>query len=125
RTRYGLWMRGVVQDREMAVALGVPVDKVYMWTFVLGSFLAAFSGVLAAPIVSVDFMMGREILIMAFIIVIVGGMGNLEGSVITAVVISLIHGVGSVFVVPSTATVFSLGFMILVLLIRPQGLFGG
>ena len=125
RTRYGLWMRGVVQDREMAVALGVPVDKVYMWTFVLGSFLAAFSGVLAAPIVSVDFMMGREILIMAFIIVIVGGMGNLEGSVITAVVISLIHGVGSVFVVPSTATIFSLGFMILVLLLRPQGLFGG
>ena len=124
RTRYGLWMRAVVQDREMAVALGVPVHKVYMWTFVLGSVLAAFSGVLAAPIVSVDFMMGREILIMAFIIVIVGGMGNLWGSVVTAVVISLIHGVGSIFVVPSTATVFSLGFMILVLLVRPQGLFG-
>jgi branched-chain amino acid transport system permease protein len=124
RTRYGLWMRAVVQDREMAVALGIPVHKVYMWTFVLGSVLAAFSGVLAAPIVSVDFMMGREILINAFIIVIVGGMGNLWGSVVTAVMISLIHGVGSVFVVPSTATVFSLGFMILVLLVRPQGLFG-
>ncbi|TAL40593.1 MAG: branched-chain amino acid ABC transporter permease [Methylovulum sp.] len=124
RTRYGLWMRAVVQDREMAVALGIPVHKVYMWTFVLGSVLAAFSGVLAAPIVSVDFMMGREILIMAFIIVIVGGMGNLWGSVVTAVLISLIHGVGSIFVVPSTATVFSLGFMILVLLVRPQGLFG-
>ncbi|HZW36898.1 MAG: branched-chain amino acid ABC transporter permease [Deltaproteobacteria bacterium] len=124
KTRYGLWMRGVVQDREMAVALGIPVHKVYMWTFVLGSFLAAFSGVLAAPIVSVDFMMGREILIMAFIIVIVGGMGNLWGSVVTAVMISLIQGVGSIFVVPSTATVFSLGFMILVLLVRPQGLFG-
>jgi branched-chain amino acid transport system permease protein len=123
-TRYGLWMRGVVQDREMAVALGIPVHKVYMWTFVLGSVLAAFSGVLAAPIVSVDFMMGREILIMAFIIVIVGGMGNLWGSVITAVMISLIQGVGSVFVLPSTATVFSLAFMILVLLVRPQGLFG-
>lgn len=124
RTRYGLWMRGVVQDREMAVALGIPVHKVYMWTFVLGSFLAALSGVLAAPIVSVDFTMGREILIMAFIIVIVGGMGNLWGSAITAVMISLIQGVGSIFVVPSTATVFSLGFMILVLLVRPQGLFG-
>ncbi len=124
RTRYGLWMRAVVQDREMAIALGIPVHKVYMWTFVLGSVLAAFSGVLAAPIVSVDFMMGREILIMAFIIVIVGGMGSLLGSVVTAVVISLIHGVGSIFVVPSTATVFSLGFMILVLLVRPQGLFG-
>ena len=117
-------MRAVVQDREMAVALGIPVHKVYMWTFVLGSVLAAFSGVLAAPIVCVDFMMGREILIMAFIIVIVGGMGNLWGSVVTAVVISLIHGVGSIFVVPSTATMFSLGFMILVLLVRPQGLFG-
>lgn len=123
RSRYGLWIRAVVQDREMATALGIPVDKVYMWTFVLGSFLAAFSGVLAAPIVSVDFMMGREILITAFIIVIVGGMGSLWGSVVTAVIISLIQGVGSIFVVPATATVFSLAAMILVLLVRPQGLF--
>jgi len=124
RARYGRWVRAVVQDREMAVALGIPVHKVYMWTFVLGSFLAAFSGVLAAPIVSVDFMMGREILILAFIIVIAGGMGNLAGSVITAVIISLVQGVGSVFVPPATATAFSLAFMILVLLLRPQGLFG-
>ncbi len=124
KTKYGLWMRAVVQDREMAVALGIPVNQVYMWTFVLGSALAAFSGVLAAPIVYVDFMMGREILIMAFIIVIVGGMGNLEGSVLAAIIISLIQGVGSIFVPPAMATVFSLAFMIIVLLFRPQGLFG-
>ena len=124
KTKYGLWMRAVVQDREMAVALGIPVNQVYMWTFVLGSALAAFSGVLAAPIVYVDFMMGREILIMAFIIVIVGGMGNLEGSVLAAIIISLIQGVGSLFVPPALATVFSLAFMIIVLLFRPQGLFG-
>jgi branched-chain amino acid transport system permease protein len=95
-----------------------------MWTFVLGSALAAFSGILAAPIVSVEFMMGREVLIMAFIIVIVGGMGNLEGSVIAAIMISLIQGIGALFVAPSIATVFALAFMILVLLFRPQGLFG-
>jgi branched-chain amino acid transport system permease protein len=124
KTKYGLWMRAVVQDREMAVALGIPVNQVYMWTFVLGSALAAFSGVLAAPIVYVDFMMGREILIMAFIIVIVGGMGNLEGSVLAAIIISLIQGVGSIFAPPAMATVFSLAFMIIVLLFRPQGLFG-
>ncbi len=124
KTKYGLWMRAVVQDREMAIALGIPVNKVYMWTFVLGSALAAFSGVLAAPIVSVEFMMGREVLIMAFIIVIVGGMGNLEGSVIAAILISLIQGIGALFVAPSIATVFALAFMIIVLLIRPQGLFG-
>jgi branched-chain amino acid transport system permease protein len=124
KTKSGLWMRAVVQDREMAVALGIPVNKVYMWTFVLGSALAAFSGVLAAPIVSVEFMMGREVLIMAFIIVIVGGMGNLEGSVIAAIMISLIQGIGSLFFAPSIATVFALAFMIIVLLIRPQGLFG-
>ena len=123
KTKYGLWMRAVVQDREMAVGLGIPVNKVYMWTFVLGSALAAFSGVLAAPIVSVEFMMGREVLIMAFIIVIVGGMGNLEGSVIAAIMISLIQGIGALFVPPSIATVFALAFMIIVLLIRPQGLF--
>jgi branched-chain amino acid transport system permease protein len=68
--------------------------------------------------------MGREILIMAFIIVIVGGMGNLEGSVISAIIISLIQGVGALFVPPAVATVFALAFMIIVLLIRPQGLFG-
>lgn len=124
KTKYGLWMRAVVQDREMAVALGIPVNQVYMWTFALGSALAAFSGVLAAPIVYVDFMMGREILIMAFIIVIVGGMGNLEGSVLAAIIISLIQGVGSIFAPPAIATVFSLAFMIIVLLFRPQGLFG-
>jgi len=124
KTKYGLWMRAVVQDREMAVGLGIPVNKVYMWTFVLGSALAAFSGILAAPIVSVEFMMGREVLIMAFIIVIVGGMGNLEGSVIAAIMISLIQGIGALFVAPSIATVFALAFMILVLMFRPQGLFG-
>ena len=124
KTKYGLWMRAVVQDREMGIALGIPVNKVYMWTFILGSALAAFSGVLAAPIVSVDFMMGREVLIMAFIIVIVGGMGNLEGSIIASIMISLIQGVGALFVPPSIATVFALAFMIIVLLIRPQGLFG-
>jgi branched-chain amino acid transport system permease protein len=124
RTKYGLWMRAVVQDREMAVGLGIPVNRVYMWTFALGSFLAAFSGVLAAPIVYVDFMMGRDILIMAFIIVIVGGMGNLEGSVLAAIIISLIQGIGALFVPPAMATVFALAFMIIVLLFRPQGLFG-
>ena len=124
KTKYGLWMRAVVQDREMAIALGIPVNKVYMWTFVLGSALAAFSGVLAAPIVSVEFMMGREVLIMAFIIVIVGGMGNLEGSVIAAIMISMIQGIGALFVPPAIATVFALAFMIIVLLFRPQGLFG-
>ena len=124
KAKYGLWMRAVVQDREMAIAIGIPVLKVYMWTFALGSALAAFSGVLASTIISVEFMMGREVLIMAFIIVIVGGMGNLEGSVIAAIIISLIQGVGSIFVPPSTATVFALAFMIIVLLIRPQGLFG-
>ena len=124
KTKYGLWMRAVVQDREMAMAIGIPVNRVYMWTFVLGSALAAFSGVLAAPIVYVDSMMGREILIMAFIIVIVGGMGNLEGSVLAAIIISLIQGVGSLFVPPAMATVLALAFMIIVLLFRPQGLFG-
>jgi len=124
KTKYGLWIRAVVQDREMAVGLGIPVNKVYMWTFVLGSALAAFSGILAAPIVSVEFMMGREVLIMAFIIVIVGGMGNLEGSVLAAIMISLIQGVGALFVPPSIATVFAMAFMIIVLLVKPQGLFG-
>ncbi|WP_379796896.1 branched-chain amino acid ABC transporter permease [Haloplanus sp. GCM10025708] len=80
RTRYGTWMRGVRQNREVASALGVPTSKVYAFTFGLGSLLAALAGVLLAPIVSVHHLMGLDVLAVAFIVVIVGGLGSLRGS---------------------------------------------
>lgn len=124
KTKFGLWMRAVRQDREMALAMGIPMNFVYMITFGLGSFLAALGGVLAAPIVVVDFKMGLDILIIAFIVVIIGGLGSLLGSVVAAILIGELEGIASVFVSPTNARILSLVFMVIVLLIRPHGLFG-
>lgn len=84
RFKHGLWMRAVRQDREMALAVGIPVSGVYMLTFGLGAGLAALGGVLAAPIVALEFRMGLDILPAVFIVVIIGGLGSLEGSLLAA-----------------------------------------
>lgn len=84
RFKHGLWMRAVRQDREMALAVGIPISRVYMLTFGLGAGLAALGGVLAAPIVALEFRMGLDILPAVFIVVIIGGLGSLEGSLLAA-----------------------------------------
>lgn len=124
KTKLGLWMRAVRQDREMALALGIPLNRTYMLTFGLGSLLAALGGILAAPIVVVEFRMGLDILVSAFIVVLIGGLGSLPGSVVAAILIGELEGISSVFVSPTTARIFPLLFLVLVLLLRPQGLFG-
>lgn len=117
-------MRAVRQDREMALALGIPISQVYMLTFGLGAALAAFGGILAAPIVALEFRMGLDILPAVFIVVIIGGLGSLEGSLLAAILIGELEGIASVFVTPTTARIFSLVFMSAVLLFRPEGLLG-
>lgn len=124
RFKYGMWMRAVRQDREMALALGIPISQVYMLTFGLGAALAAFGGILAAPIVALEFRMGLDILPAVFIVVIIGGLGSLEGSLLAALLIGELEGIASVFVTPTTARIFSLVFMSAVLLFRPEGLLG-
>jgi len=124
RFKYGMWMRAVRQDREMALALGIPISRVYMLTFGLGSGLAALGGILAAPIVALEFRMGLDILPAVFIVVIIGGLGSLEGSLLAALLIGELEGLTSVFVTPTTARIFSLLFMSAVLLVRPEGLLG-
>ena len=124
KTRYGMWMRAVRQDREMAIALGIPSQQVYMLTFGLGSGLAALGGVLAAPVTSLEFQMGLDVLPTAFIVVIIGGLGSLQGTLVAAVLLGLLEGLANVFVTPTTARIFSLVFMAVVLLVRPQGIFG-
>lgn len=124
RFKYGMWMRAVRQDREMALALGIPISQVYMLTFGLGAALAALGGILAAPIVALEFRMGLDILPAVFIVVIIGGLGSLEGSLLAALLIGELEGLASVFVTPTTARIFSLVFMSVVLLFRPEGLLG-
>src|SRR5581483_9449011 len=87
RTTYGIWIRAVAQDREMTAALGVPVPRVYTVVFVLGSGMAAIGGALAAPLFGIAPTMGSEIILLAFIVVMVGGLGNYVGSVVAGVLI--------------------------------------
>ncbi len=123
RTRFGAWVRAVKQDREMAVALGIPAQLVYLVTFGIGSGLAGLGGVLAAPIVIVEYTMGMNILVTTFIIVIIGGLGSLWGSAATGVLIGILTGLASAFLDPTQATIAMLLAMMGVVLVRPDGVF--
>ena len=81
RTKFGTWMRAVRFDPETATAMGIPARRIYMVTFAIGFAMAAFGGVVAAPITTVDFQAGIDILPFCFMAVIIGGLGNLEGTV--------------------------------------------
>ncbi|WP_336001894.1 branched-chain amino acid ABC transporter permease [Halorientalis halophila] len=125
RTRYGTWMRGVRQDRETASALGIPTSKVYVFTFGLGAFLAALAGVLLAPIVSVGHLMGLDILAVAFMVVIVGGLGSLRGVLVASLIYALVENVSTLFMTPVEARILTFALMISFVLIRPDGIFRG
>ena len=123
RTKFGTWMRAVRQDRETAIALGVPSDRIFMVTFGLGVALAMLGGVVAAPLTSVEFRLGLDVLPLCFIAVIIGGLGNLPGTAAAAVLLSVLEGFITAFAEPTTARIISLILMSVVLLARPQGLF--
>ena len=121
--KYGIWIRATTQDRVMAQAMGIPVPWVYTGVFAIGAGLAAASGVLFAPMAGVSHTMGLDWVLKAFIVVVVGGMGNLGGSIAAAIFISLIESYASVWVNPSQAVIVSFVVLILTLLFRPTGLF--
>ena len=121
--RYGIWIRATTQDRVMAQAMGIPVPWVLAGVFAIGSGMAAASGVLFAPFGGVDTTMGLNWILRAFIVVVVGGMGSLAGSVLAAILISLLEAYASLWVSPSQAVIVSFVVLILTLLWRPTGLF--
>src|ERR1700726_5337441 len=120
---YGIWIRATTQDRVMAQAMGIPVPWVLTAVFAIGAGMAAASGVLFGPLVGVTHVMGVDWVLKAFIVVVVGGMGNLAGSIAAAIFISLLEAYATVWVDPSQAVIVSFVVLILTLLIRPTGLF--
>jgi branched-subunit amino acid ABC-type transport system permease component len=120
---YGVWIRATTQDRLMAQAMGIPVSRVLTLVFAIGSGMAAASGVLFGPLVGVNHAMGLDWVLKAFIVVVVGGMGNLGGSIAAAILISLLESYASIWVSPALAVIFSFVALILTLLFRPTGLF--
>lgn len=121
--KWGIWIRATTQDRIMAQAMGIPVPRVLMAVFAIGSAMAGASGVLFAPMVGIDPPMGFDWILRAFIVVVVGGMGSLAGSVLAAIFISLLEAYASLWVSPAQAVIVSFVVLILTLLFRPTGLF--
>lgn len=124
RTRAGLLMRATQYDRETAQAFAIPVDRVYAGVFALGAGLAAIAAVLIVPIQQAHYLMGLDPLLLSFIVVIIGGLGSLRGTVLAAVLIGLSDGIISVFFSPTLAKMLATLLVALVLVFRPQGLFG-
>ena len=122
-SKFGVWIRATTQDRVMAQAMGIPVPWVLTGVFALGAGMAAASGVLFAPLVGVNHTMGLDWVLKAFIVVVVGGMGNLGGSIAAAIFVSLLESYASIWVSPAQAVIVSFIVLILTLLFRPTGLF--
>ena len=120
---YGIWIRATTQDRVMASAMGIPVPWVHTAVFAIGAGMAAASGVLFGPLVGVNHAMGLDWVLKAFIVVVVGGMGNLGGSIAAAIFVSLLEAYASLWVSPAQAVIVSFVVLILTLLFRPTGLF--
>ena len=123
KTSYGILVRASMQDREMAGAMGVDVSKVLITTFVIGSVLAAVGGVLAAPINQVFYLMGNDVILLSFIVVIIGGLGSLKGTLIAALSLCSLEGVLASVLSPTQARAAIFVIMIAVLIRRPKGLF--
>lgn len=124
RTSLGAIVRAAAFDRHMSASLGVPVSRVYASTFAFGVALAGIAGVLLAPIYSVFPTMGRDFVLIAFSVVIIGGMGSIKGAVLAGLLLTQIQSISSLFISPVWNDPLLFGIMVLVLMWRPQGLFG-
>ena len=127
RTRFGMIVRAGVDDRQMVSALGINVQLVFAAAFFLGSFLAGLGGVLGGTMISVDKGNDTQYLLIALIVVIIGGMGSLGGAAVGALALGLVDSYGDVYL-PEGYTNYSVllifGLLVLVLAVRPLGLFG-
>lgn len=122
KTQTGKLLTAVIHDREMAAALGINVKRYYLLTFTLGAMLAALGGAFTAPTVSVLPGMGVEVIVLAFAVIVIGGLGSLAGAAIGAVIVGVVRS-AAVHYWPEVE-LFSVYFvMALVLILRPQGLF--
>ena len=124
RSKAGLIMRATQVDRATASTFGINVGRVYMGTFSLGAALAALAGVLVVPIQQAHYLMGGDPLLLSFIVVIIGGLGSLRGTLLAALIIGLSDGVISMFFTPTLAKIIATLLVALVLVFRPQGLIG-
>jgi branched-chain amino acid transport system permease protein len=139
QTRFGMLVRAGAADSEMVSALGVDVRKLFMTVFAAGAALAALAGILAAPLIAVQPGMGDNVLILAFVVIVIGGAGSIRGAFVAALLVGLVDTIGRSFatdlfrailppasaneVGPAVASILIYALMALVLAFRPTGLF--
>lgn len=123
KTKLGSYLRAGTENPQIVQALGINVPLLITFTYGFGVALAAFAGVLAAPVFQVNPLMGSNLLIVVFAVVVIGGMGSILGSIFTGIGLGLIEGVTKVFY-PEGSSIVVFVIMVLVLLVRPAGLFG-
>jgi branched-subunit amino acid ABC-type transport system permease component len=123
KTRFGLLIRGASIDRQMLAVLGVNVQRVFTLTYAAGTCLAGIAGIMAAPLVSILPTMGSSIIIEAFAVVVIGGLGSLPGSLLGAIIVGQCQAFGILLAPQSTLFVLYL-LMTVILIVRPRGLLG-
>ncbi|MEO8937865.1 MAG: branched-chain amino acid ABC transporter permease [Burkholderiaceae bacterium] len=123
KTRLGSTLRAATENAPLVQAFGVNVPVLVMFTYGGGAALAALAGVLAAPIIQVTPLMGSNLIIVVFAVVVIGGMGSILGSIVTGLLLGLVEGLTRVFY-PEASNVVVFVIMIIVLILRPAGLFG-
>ncbi len=123
RTRLGAYLRAGTENPALVQAFGINVPLMVMLTYGAGAGLAAVAGVLAAPVIQITPLMGSNLIIIVFAVVVIGGMGSILGSILTGLVLGLIEGLTKVFY-PEASSIVVFVIMAIVLMIRPAGLFG-
>ena len=123
RTRLGAYLRAGTENPKLVQAFGINVPMMVMLTYGAGAGLAALAGVLAAPVIQITPLMGSNLIIVVFAVVVIGGMGSILGSIITGLALGLIEGLTKVFY-PEASSIVVFVIMAIVLMIRPAGLFG-
>jgi len=125
RTRLGIMMRASAEDLDTARTLGIPADRIFSISMAISAGLSAVSAAFLAPIRGVSPTMGAGVIVISFIVVIVGGLGSVTGAVGAALLIGLVQAMTVLFLPAFVSEIMALGVLILVLLVRPEGLFGG
>ncbi|NOY12642.1 MAG: branched-chain amino acid ABC transporter permease [Deltaproteobacteria bacterium] len=123
KTRLGMMIRAGASNREMVQSLGIDVNRLFALVFSFGVALAAFAGMLAAPVSSVYPGMGENVLLISFVVVVIGGTGSIKGAFVGAMLIGLVSTFGKVLL-PEMASIMVYALMAAILLWRPRGLFG-
>ncbi len=139
RTRLGMWVRAGASNRAMAQAMGVPIQQVFTLVFGVGAWLCAVAGALLGPILAVQVGMGEHILILAFVVIVIGGIGSVKGALVGSLLVGVVDTAGRAFLPmllvrlappevasnlgPAIASILIYLLMAVVLFMRPQGLF--